>query len=141
MTAKPQEGPASWIKEVRRVLKKAVPRSPKGEYVVWGLFLGLSFWFLWSAFSGPQGAVKLLRLRGALRDLEEKNRVLLRENQRLEKEIYLLRTSPAYQEKIAREEYGYSYKGERVYTFSAPDPTESKETLEGEDRQKSPGSP
>jgi cell division protein FtsB len=141
LTAKLQEWPSSWIKEVRKALKKAVPKSPKGEYVVWGLFLGLSLWFLWSAFSGPQGAVKLLRLKGALRQLEEKNRVLLRENQRLEKEIYLLRTNPAYQEKIAREEYGYSYTGERVYTFSDPDPTGSKGTLEGKNRQKSPGSP
>jgi cell division protein FtsB len=113
-----------------RALKKAVPKTPKGEYVVWGLFLGLSLWFLWSAFYGSQGAVKLLRLRGALRQLEEKNRVLLSENQRLEKEIYLLRTSPAYQEKIAREEYGYSYTGERVYTFSGPDPSENKGTSE-----------
>jgi cell division protein FtsB len=141
LTEKPQEGPASWLSEARKALQKAVPKSPKGEYVVWGLFLGLSLWFLWSAFSGPQGAVKLLNLKGALRELEEKNRVLLRENQRLEKEIYLLRTSPAYQEKIAREEYGYSYKGEKVYTFSDPDPTGSTGTLGEKDRRESPGSP
>jgi cell division protein FtsB len=139
--AKPREWPESWLKEVRKALKKVAPKSPKGEYVVWGVFLGLSLWFLWSAFSGPQGAVKLLRLKGALGELEEKNRVLLRENQRLEKEIYWLRTSPAYQEKIAREEYGYSYAGERVYTFSEPDPTGSKGTPEGKDGQKSPGAP
>ena len=101
---------------MRKALKKVFPKSPKGEYVVWGLFLGLCVWFLWSAVSGPQGAVKLLQLKGALRQLEEKNRVLLRENQRLEKEIYLLRTSPAYQERVAREEYGSSYTGEGVYT-------------------------
>ena len=141
LTAKLQEWPSSWIKEVRKALKKAVPMSPKGEYVVWGLFLGLSLWFLWSAVSGPKGAVKLLRLKGALSQLEEKNRVLLRENQRLEKEIYLLRTSPAYQERVAREEYGYSYTGERVYTFSKPDPTGTRGGLEEKDPRKSPASP
>ena len=45
-----------------------------------------------------------MRLRGSLRELEERNKVLLRENQELEKEIYLLRNSPAFQEKVAREE-------------------------------------
>jgi cell division protein FtsB len=129
------------MREMRKALKKVVPRSPKGQYVVWGLFLGLSLWFLWSAVSGPQGAVKLLRLKGALRQLEEKNRVLLRENQRLEKEIYLLRTSPAYQERVAREEYGYSYAGEGVYTFSEPDPTGNRGDLEEKDRQKGPAAP
>ena len=141
LTEKLQVGPASWMREMRKALKKVVPRSPKGEYVVWGLFLGLSLWFLWSAVSGPQGAVKLLQLKGALQQLEEKNRVLLRENQRLEKEIYLLRTSPAYQERVAREEYGYSYTGEGVYTFSEPDPTGTRGGLEEKDRQKSPAAP
>ena len=139
MTEKPHKWLSGRAKEMRKALRKAAPKTPRGEYVVWGLVLGLSCWFLWSALSGPQGAIRLQRLRGSLEQLEEKNRVLLRENQELEKEIYLLRKSPAYLEKIAREEYGYTYPGEKVYTISPPEPPASKETVEEKKRQNSPG--
>jgi cell division protein FtsB len=114
-----------------KALRKAIPRSPRGEHLVWGLFLALSLFFLWSALSGPQGAVELMGLRASLEELEEKNRVLMRENQELEKEIYLLRNSPAFQEKVAREGYGYVYPGERVYSFSEPDSSAEGEAAEG----------
>ncbi len=122
-------------------LRKVVGRAPRGEYVLWGLFLGLACVFLWSAFSGPQGAVEFLRLRGSLRQLEAENRVLLLQNQALEKEVYLLRNSPAYMEKVAREEYGYTYEGEKVYTFSDTDPARSEKATEEEIGQKVPTPP
>jgi cell division protein FtsB len=120
------------IRVIDGALGKAAAKAPRGEYLIWGLFVGLSCVFLWSALSGPQGALEFLKLRGSLIQLEEENRVLLERNQALEKEVYLLRNSPAYVEKVAREEYGYIYDGEKVYTFSDPDPTAGPEAEEGE---------
>jgi cell division protein FtsB len=71
-----------------------------------------------------------MRLRSSLDELERKNKVLMSENQELEKEIYLLRNSPTFQEKVAREEYGYIYPGETVYTFSGADSDAKKEAAE-----------
>ena len=123
---KAEEGPPSFggrlqdvtrarIQGMGRGLRKVGARIPRGEYFLWSLFVGLSCIFLWSAFSGPQGAMEFLKLRGSLKRLELQNETLLRENQALEKEVYLLRNSPSYLEKVAREEYGYAYDGEKVY--------------------------
>jgi cell division protein FtsB len=124
-----------------RALRKVVGRAPRGEYVLWSLFLGLVCFFLWSAFSGPQGAVGFLKLRGSLRQLEAENRVLLLQNQALEKEVYLLRNNPAYMEKVAREEYGYIHEGDRVYTFSGTDPATGEKAIEEEIGEKVPTPP
>ncbi len=136
-----REGLQTRIQEMTRALRKVVGRAPRGEYVLWSLFLGLSLIFLWSAFSGPQGAIEFLKLRGSLKQLEAENRVLLLQNQALEKEVYLLRNSPAYMEKVAREEYGYTYEGEKVYTFSDADPGAGEKATEEEIGEKSPTPP
>ncbi len=127
--------------EMEGFFRRVADKAPRREYIVWGLFLGLSCLFLWSAFFGPQGVVEFLRLRGSLEQLEAENRVLLIRNQALEKEVYLLRNSPSYQEKVAREEYGYAYEGEKVYTFSAPDPAAGVEAGAGTSHEKSAASP
>ena len=126
------EGFQTRFQEMARALRKVVGRAPRGEYVLWSLFLGLACAFLWSAFSGPQGAVGFLKLRESLRQLEAENGVLLLQNQALEKEVYLLRNSPAYMEKVAREEYGYTHEGEKVYTFSDADPAPGEKATEEE---------
>jgi cell division protein FtsB len=122
-------------------LRKVTGRAPRGEYVLWGLILALACLFLWSAFFGPQGALGFLKLRGSLRQLEAENRVLLLQNQALEKEVYLLRNSPAYMEKVAREEFGYAYEGEKVYTFSDADPGAGEKVKEAEIGEKVPTPP
>ena len=135
------EGLQTRFQEMAGALRKVVGRGPRGEYVVWSLFLGLVCVFLWSAFSGPQGAVGFLKLRESLRQLEAENKVLLLQNQALEKEIYLLRNSPAYMEKVAREEYGYTHEGEKVYTFSDADPAAGEKATEEEIGEKVPTPP
>ena len=125
-----REGLWKRVREIENALAKAVPGTPRREYLMWGLFLGLSLFFLWSAFSGPHGAIKFLKLKESLKELEGKNRVLLLQNQAVEKEVYLLRNSSDYVEKIAREEYGYIYPGENVYSISGPDPAAGPETSE-----------
>jgi cell division protein FtsB len=125
-----REGLQTRTEEAGKALRRAAGRTPRGEVVLWGLVLGLSCLFLWSAFSGPQGAVGFLRLKGSLKRLEAENRALLLQNQALEKEVFLLRNSPSYLEKVAREEYGYAYEGEKVYTFSDVDPAVGREAPE-----------
>jgi cell division protein FtsB len=117
-----REGLQNRYQEWTGTLKRVAGRAPRAEYVLWTLILGLACVFLWSAFSGPRGAAEFLKLRRSLSRLETENRVLLLKNQALEKEVYLLRNSPDYLEKVAREEYGYAREGEKVYTFSETDP-------------------
>jgi cell division protein FtsB len=136
-----REGLRTRFQEMERALRKVVGRGPRGEYVLWSLFLGVACVFLWSAFSGPQGAVGFLKLRGSLRQLEAENRALLLQNQALEKEVYLLRNSPAYMEKVAREEYGYTHEGEMVYTFSDAHPAVGEKAAEEESGEKVPTPP
>lgn len=138
MTEEPNNGFAEGIRKTARALRKALPRSPRREYILWGLVSGLAFYFLWSAFSGPQGALELLRLRGALENLEKENDALLRKNQEMEREVYLLQKSRAYLEKVAREEYGYTYPGETVYSLSEPDPPASRDPAEEDGDPKGP---
>jgi cell division protein FtsB len=112
------------ILHIERVLKKSGVRAPRGEYVFWSLAVGLSCVFLWSAVAGPQGAMELFKRRGSLKRLEAENRVLLLRNQALEKEVSLLRNSPEYVEKVAREEFGLIQDGEKVFTFSEAEPAD-----------------
>jgi hypothetical protein len=44
-------------------------------------------------------------------------------------------------EKVAREEYGYTYEGEKVYTFSAGDPASDEKAAEEEMGRKAPTPP
>jgi cell division protein FtsB len=141
LTGTLREGLWRRFKEIRQALRKAVPGTPRGEYLIWVLFVGLSLFFLWSALSGPHGALKFLKLKGSLEELEERNKVLLHQNQDLEKEVYLLRNSPDYLEKIAREEYGYIYPGETMYTIPGPDPAAGPESLEEQIGEEGPTPP
>jgi len=109
------------VQGVQQGLKRVAGGLPRAEYILWSVFPALSCVFLWSALSGPRGAVELVKLRKELKRLKAENRAMLLENQALEKETYLLRNSRAYVEKVAREEYGYTYDGEKVYTFSDAD--------------------
>ena len=141
VTEEAQNGFAERVRKTGGALRKALPRSPRVEFLLWGLFSGLAFYFLWSAFSGSQGAVELVRLKGALEQLEKENDVLLRENQEMEKEVYLLQKSRSYLEKVAREEYGYAYPGETVYSLSEPDSASIRDPAEAKKDPAGPGIP
>jgi len=58
------------------------------------------------------GYSKLQELRERNKDLEEKIRLLSKENQILQEEFERLRTDPSYLEKFAREKTGVVRKGE-----------------------------
>lgn len=86
-----------------------------GIHLFWAFVACLSIGFLWSAFSGPRGIHALVEQGEKWDRIHRENRVLLERNQTIEKEIYLLRTSPSYLRKVAREELGYIEEGETIY--------------------------
>lgn len=61
------------------------------------------------------GFVRILRLSHHKRELEEKVRLLRKENEELAKEIYKLQHDPTYIEKVAREELKLGKDGEIIY--------------------------
>lgn len=79
-----------------------------------GLLLILSLFTIF----GDRGIFHLWRLRGEKEHLDEKNFILLRENEALRERIRRLRHDDFYLEKIAREELGLARPGEIVYRFA-----------------------
>lgn len=97
-------------------------RGVRARLLFGALSAALCGYFVWGAFTSQQGLLAYLQTRKTLERLREENLAHLRRNGQLEKEIYLLRHSPAYLEKIAREEYGYLREGEVLFWF--PDPSQ-----------------
>ena len=89
----------------------------KGEYLLWTVVISLSGCFLWSAFLGQHGVCHYLQLKKRWHQVQAENIALIEKNNNLAKEIYLLKNSMKYIERIAREEYGYIQKGEQVFLF------------------------
>jgi cell division protein FtsB len=83
-------------------------------YAFCGLFIILSLFTIF----GDRGIFHLRRLRGEKEALDERNFILLRENEALRERIRRLRHDDFYLEKIAREELGLARPGEIVYSFA-----------------------
>ncbi len=60
------------------------------------------------------------RLKDRSRKLESEIAGLKRENDRLENELYLLRSDPVYLERVAREKFNKARQGEIVYKVVRP---------------------
>lgn len=84
-----------------------------------GLLIILSLFTIF----GDRGIFHLWRLRGEKEKLDERNFLLLGENETLRERIRRLRHDDFYLEKIAREELGLARPGEIVYRFAS---TEAK---------------
>ncbi len=104
------------VDRVVEVFRKGV----RARILFGALSAALCGYFLWGAFTSQQGLLAYLQMRKTLERLREENLAHLRRNGQLEKEIYLLRNSPAYLEKVAREEFGYLREGEVLFWFSHP---------------------
>ena len=100
-----------WGREIIKRFRGGI----NGMIIFWGMVLCVSSAFLWSAFSGPQGIFSLAKQKRDAERIEADNRSILLQNQEFRKQIYLLKKSPEYIEKTAREELGYIRKGEKVY--------------------------
>lgn len=109
-------GSCGKIDRVLEVFRKGV----RTRVFFGALCAALCGYFVWGALTSQQGLLAYLQMRKTLERLREENLAHLRRNGQMEKEIYLLRHSPAYQEKVAREEFGYIREGEVLFWFSDP---------------------
>jgi len=95
----------------------------KGIHFYWGLVLCMCLCFLWSAFSGSQGIFSFFEQKEKIKRIDAENREIIMQNQDIKKEIYLLKTSPSFIKKTAREELGYVEAGDRLYLPEGPTPS------------------
>ena len=110
---------------------RALRSGTSRKILLWSFFIALSGYFLWSALSGNRGLFSYVEIKKTLESLEGENLERLRKNQSLEKEIYLLRHSPTCVEEIAREEYGYIRKGEKIFWFPEGKEPSDRKTYQG----------
>lgn len=86
-------------------------------YLFCAVFVSLSLFTLF----GERGVLHLWRLWEEKKKLEERNFLLLKENEALRERIHRLRHDALYLEKIAREDLGLVRPGEIIYRFASPD--------------------
>jgi len=65
----------------------------------------------------PNGSSRVDRLGVELKQLNETNRKLMRENEALRSQIKAFHSDPEYVEKVARDELGMVLPGEIIYQF------------------------
>jgi cell division protein FtsB len=106
----------------RKGLGRRCLAGVKGIHVYWGLVLCMCLCFLWSAFSGSQGIFSFVEQKKKIERIDAENRKIILQNQEIKKDIYLLKTSPSFIKKTAREELGYVEAGDRLYLPDAPTP-------------------
>jgi cell division protein FtsB len=107
----------------RKNLGRRCLEGVKGIHFYWGLVLCICLCFLWSAFSGSQGIFSFVEQKKKIGRIDAENRNIVSQNQDIKKEIYLLKTSPSFIKKTAREELGYAETGDRLYLPDGPDPS------------------
>jgi cell division protein FtsB len=76
---------------------------------------------------GDSGLYRLRQRWRELDELEARVALLEAENDSLRHVLWLLENDLGYVEKVAREEYGMSKKGERVYRLRLPDEPQESE--------------
>ncbi len=82
--------------------------------------------YAWMAFRGPQGIQSLIEKHSEIRELEEQNAVVVRQNQALRDRILRLEQSDSEQELEIRKQLKLLRPGET--TFLLPEPPKSSET-------------
>jgi len=75
------------------------------------IYLFVSFIF------GEMGLVKYYRMKSHYNALNEEIDRLKQDNAKLSKEVYSLRSDPAYLERVARDKLGLARQGEIVYYY------------------------
>jgi len=80
----------------------------------------LSLYFLASFIFGDMGLVKYYRMKSQYNALAEDIGKLKQDNTRLRKDVYALKSDPAYLERIARDKLGLARPGEIVYYYGEP---------------------
>ena len=78
---------------------------------------GVIVFILLCSFMGERGLMNVFSLKNELKEIENYNQILKKENGRLNDYIYLLKNDQRYIEKIAREELGLVRTEELIYLF------------------------
>jgi cell division protein FtsB len=81
-----------------------------------GIFLSL--YLLTSLSLGEMGLVKYYRMKAQYNALNEEIANLKRDNVKLSKDVYLLKSDYAYLERVARDKLGLARPGEIVYYYN-----------------------
>ncbi len=81
-----------------------------------------SIYLLVSFVLGEMGLVKYYRMKSQYHALSDTIAKLRLDNARLTREVHLLRSDPAYVERIARDKLGLARPGEIVYYYGKPEP-------------------
>jgi cell division protein FtsB len=82
--------------------------------------------YAWMAFRGPQGIQTLVEKHSEIRELEEQNAAMARQNQALRDRIFRLEQSDSEQELEIRKQLKLLRPGET--TFLLPEPSKGFET-------------
>jgi len=108
--------------------KPKKPLTPLQQNRLLKIILGLVIVSaLWILLAPGTGVYSLLRQRNKALELENQTRELRLVNEQLRAEIDRLNNDTAYLEQIAREKYGMLKKNERVFDFSKPQKTTTKQ--------------
>lgn len=81
---------------------------------------------IWLLFAPGTGVYSLIKLRSESGRLEAQTKELLETNEKLRAEIERLQHDQGYLEQVAREKYGLLKKNERIFDFSAQQPTKEE---------------
>ncbi len=91
------------------------------QKAAWVVFIIIILFVIIISLAGDNGVLELYRRKLIYQHLEDEISKLLQENERLKKEIILLKEDLFTIEKIAREELGLVKPGEIVYLFPRKD--------------------
>jgi cell division protein FtsB len=73
---------------------------------------------LWIIFSPWSGLIRFFQINKELAEIQTANQALYEENQKLQAEIDRLKNDPAYQEEVARKQFGLLKNNEILYDFN-----------------------
>ncbi|MDH5405823.1 MAG: septum formation initiator family protein [Candidatus Aminicenantes bacterium] len=91
------------------------------QKTAWVLFIIIIISVIIISLAGDNGVLELYRRKLIYQHLEDEISKLMQENERLQKQIRLLKEDSFTIEKIAREELGLVKQGEIVYLFPRKD--------------------
>ncbi len=99
--------------------KKRTSRSGRRKVLLIAVTVLATLYLLVSFIFGEMGAVKYYRMQAQSRSLSADIERLKQDNEKLSREVRLLKTDPACIERIARDKLGLARPGEIVYYYKS----------------------
>jgi cell division protein FtsB len=92
--------------------------SPYRKYLPEASIILVLLMALWIIFSPWYGLIRFFQVNKELAEIQTANQALYEENQKLQAEIDRLKNDPAYQEEVARKQFGLLKDNEILYDFN-----------------------